>query len=268
MWARGTLRCLSGFPMLINGLHAQDPARGGQRDEPGHAVPAARAPRLRSGDRRGWPAGGGPRPVPPPRPHPHGHEPARDRRVGSHPAAQGQGCGEGDAHHRPHRPRDVRGPREGARSGLRRLRHQAHRAAAPAREDRSAAGGPRQAFRMTIPAGGPPDRARDALLAHLRHELRTPVNAILGYSEMLLEDEAPAHVRPDLEKIQTAGRALLTLINEILDPARLGVGTADEVEAASARIRHDLRTPVNAILGYSEMLIEDATSSGQDGSTD
>lgn len=121
---------------------------------------------------------------------------------------------------------------------------------------------------MTIAAGGPPDRARDALLAHLRHELRTPVNAILGYSEMLLEDEAPAQVRPDLERIQTAGRALLTLINEILDPARLGLGTADEVEAASARIRHDLRTPVNAILGYSEMLIEDASTSGQEGAID
>ena len=40
------------------------------------------------------------------------------------------------------------------------------------------------------------------------------------------------------------------------------------MEAASARIRHDLRTPVNAILGYSEMLIEDAQASGQDHSVD
>jgi len=116
-------------------------------------------------------------------------------------------------------------------------------------------------------AAGPPDRARDALLAHLRHELRTPVNAILGYSEMLLEDEAPEQVRPDLQRIQTAGRTLLALINEILDPSRLG-GSAEDLEAASARIRHDLRTPVNAILGYSEMLIEDAQAAGQDNSVD
>jgi len=114
-----------------------------------------------------------------------------------------------------------------------------------------------------------PDRARDTLLAHLRHELRTPVNAILGYSEMLLEDQPPASVRPDLEKIQAAGRALLALINEILDPARFRATDAGvDLEAAGARIRHDLRTPVNAILGYSEMLIEDSAASGQDVSVD
>jgi class 3 adenylate cyclase len=121
---------------------------------------------------------------------------------------------------------------------------------------------------MTSAAGGGPDRARDALLAHLRHELRTPVNAILGYSEMLLEDEAPAHVRPDLERIQRAGRALLALINEVLDPARLAAGSAEDEAAAGARIRHDLRTPVNAILGYSEMLIEDAQASGREAGVD
>jgi class 3 adenylate cyclase len=101
-----------------------------------------------------------------------------------------------------------------------------------------------------------PDRARGALLAHMRHELRTPVNAILGYSEMLLEDGAAGPAEGDLRKIEAAGRHLLALINEILDPARLG--QAEDLEAAGARIRHDLRTPVNAIIGYSEMLLEDA----------
>ena len=105
-----------------------------------------------------------------------------------------------------------------------------------------------------------PDRARGALLAHMRHELRTPVNAILGYSEMLLEDEPAGAAAEDLKKIQGAGRNLLALINEILDPAGLGAGP--DLEAAGARIRHDLRTPVNAIIGYSEMLLEDA---GEDG---
>jgi class 3 adenylate cyclase/ActR/RegA family two-component response regulator len=100
------------------------------------------------------------------------------------------------------------------------------------------------------------DRARGALLAHMRHELRTPVNAVLGYSEMLLEDDAESAAAGDLKKIQAAGRTLLALINEILDPARLGQEA--DLEAAGARIRHDLRTPVNAIVGYAEMLIEDA----------
>jgi adenylate cyclase len=122
---------------------------------------------------------------------------------------------------------------------------------------------------MTAPAGDPPDRARDALLAHLRHELRTPVNAILGYSEMLLEDETPGNARPDLKKIQTAGRALLALINEILDPARLGAAvSAGDLEVAGARIRHDLRTPVNAILGHTQALIDGAEASGHADSLD
>jgi class 3 adenylate cyclase/CheY-like chemotaxis protein len=115
------------------------------------------------------------------------------------------------------------------------------------------------------------DRRRTgAFLAHMRHELRTPVNAILGYSEMLLEDADPAQPGSvqDLEKIQAAGRTLLALINEILDPAFLEGDKADlDLEAAGARIRHDLRTPVNAIIGYSEMLIEDAEAEGS-GSVD
>ena len=44
------------------------------------------------------------------------------------------------------------------------------------------------------------------------------MNAILGYSEMLIEDQAAGPVRDDLGKIETAGRNLLGLINEILDP--------------------------------------------------
>ena len=106
--------------------------------------------------------------------------------------------------------------------------------------------------------GGAPgtERARGALLAHMRHELRTPVNAILGYSEMLLEDQPDGAACADLRKIEAAGRNLLALINEILDPARLGQEA--DLEKAGARIRHDLRTPVNAIIGYSEMLLEDA----------
>jgi adenylate cyclase len=122
---------------------------------------------------------------------------------------------------------------------------------------------------MTTAAGGPPDRARDALLAHLRHELRTPVNAILGYSEMLLEDETPGTARPGLKKIQSAGRTVLALINEILDPARLGAAaSAGDLEVAGARIRQDLRTPVNAILGDSKTLLDGAEASGHGGSLD
>jgi len=108
------------------------------------------------------------------------------------------------------------------------------------------------------------ERERAALLSHLRHELRTPVNAVLGYSEMLIEDAegSPAEaLLEDLRKVNSAGQVLLKLINELLDASQLE-RHRDDLEAFGTRARHDLRTPVNAILGYTEMLLEDADGPG------
>jgi len=69
--------------------------------------------------------------------------------------------------------------------------------------------------------GGAPgaDRARGAILGYMRHELRTPVNAILGYSEMLIEDAedaGSASLTADLRRIHGAGHTLLALIDDIV----------------------------------------------------
>jgi len=111
------------------------------------------------------------------------------------------------------------------------------------------------------------DRARRALLAHMRHDLRTPVNAIIGYSEMLLED-APSPAAADLEKILASGRSLLGLINQILDPARIEGKEQVDLEAFGAEMRHHLRTPVNAVIGYSEMLLEEPEGLGAEAQAD
>ena len=99
------------------------------------------------------------------------------------------------------------------------------------------------------------DRTRRVLLANVRHELRTPLNAVIGYSEMLLEDfedQGSESLRSDLEKIHSAGGQLLALVNDALDPAKVEAGDPD------LDLRHDLRTPINSIIGYSEMLQEEA----------
>lgn len=110
-------------------------------------------------------------------------------------------------------------------------------------------------------------RAARAFLAHLRHELRTPVNAILGYGEMLLEDAEGRRQEDwvsDLQKIRVAGDQLLNLVNDILAPDKIAAGKLDDdLETIGVNLRHALLTPINTIIGYSEMLLEDAEERGQ-----
>ena len=97
-------------------------------------------------------------------------------------------------------------------------------------------------------------------LSKIRHDLRTPINHILGYCEMLQEDETlPADFAPDLRKIHAGGRQLLALISEYFDEE-----TFESKRGDVHRLCHDLRTPVNQIIGYSEMLQEEAEEVGQD----
>ena len=69
-------------------------------------------------------------------------------------------------------------------------------------------------------------RAKSEFLASMSHELRTPLNAIILYSELLQEDakEQAAGSVPDLQRIQSAGKYLLDLINGILDLSKIEAG--------------------------------------------
>ncbi len=72
-----------------------------------------------------------------------------------------------------------------------------------------------------------PDHSTDRTnLSHLRHDLRTPINQIIGYSELLMEEtEDAGHdaYAPDLTKINQAAKTLLNLINDNLTDARLSL---------------------------------------------
>ncbi|MGA7561793.1 MAG: adenylate/guanylate cyclase domain-containing protein [Desulfobaccales bacterium] len=106
-------------------------------------------------------------------------------------------------------------------------------------------------------------RTPQALWAHLRHELRTPLNAIIGYSEMLLgdaDDLGLADYVSDLKQILSAGQQLLEIINDLLDPNQVASGdVVFNLESLVANLHYRVRIPLNSVIGFSEILLENAT---------
>jgi signal transduction histidine kinase len=106
-------------------------------------------------------------------------------------------------------------------------------------------------------------RAKSHFLANMSHELRTPMNAVIGYSEMLIEDAVDQGLddfESDLNKINTAGKHLLNLINQVLDLSKIESGKMEvylEVFKLSDLIQEVIYTiqPL-AEQGNNELIIE------------
>ncbi len=72
------------------------------------------------------------------------------------------------------------------------------------------------------------NRAKDTFLSNMSHELRTPLNAINGFSQVLLaRSDTPEKVKIFIERIYTSGVHLLTLVNTILDFAKIESGKTE-----------------------------------------
>lgn len=90
-------------------------------------------------------------------------------------------------------------------------------------------------------------------VGELRHDLRTPVNHIVGYTEMLLEDAADPHYawcKSALEDTLAAAREVLNLINSTLNPSKEQVSSED-----LSGLYRSIRTPQSRILNHMRTLL-------------
>ncbi len=106
-------------------------------------------------------------------------------------------------------------------------------------------------------------RTERALVAYVRQELSAPATAVMGYAEILMDDAVKADCAKrtdDLRRILDASRTLHGLILSLLDPATVHrIDGSEGLAELHRTLRHDLRTPINTIKGYGEMLREDAS---------
>jgi signal transduction histidine kinase len=95
-------------------------------------------------------------------------------------------------------------------------------------------------------------KAKSEFLANMSHELRTPLNAILGFTEMLtdgLYGSVPEEFREPLTDIQTNGKHLLRLINDVLDLSKIEAGRMELAlsEYSAGDVVNSVRTSLRSL---------------------
>ena len=86
-------------------------------------------------------------------------------------------------------------------------------------------------------------KAKSDFLANMSHEIRTPINAILGMNEMIIRETKEKEIAEYAANIQSAGRTLLSVINEILDFSKIESGKMEIV-----LVEYDVSSLVNDIV--------------------
>ncbi len=90
------------------------------------------------------------------------------------------------------------------------------------------------------------DRAKSSFLARMSHEIRSPINAVLGLDEMIIRESSEEEIREYAEEIRSSGRTLLSVINDVLDFSRIESGKMElyPVEFDTATVLNDIHSMI------------------------
>lgn len=96
------------------------------------------------------------------------------------------------------------------------------------------------------------NRAKSDFLANISHEIRTPINAVMGMNEMILRECEQEEIREYAQNIQGASQTLLSLINDILDFSKIESGKMEIVEDV-----YDVASMLNDVINMVRVKAED-----------
>jgi adenylate cyclase len=126
---------------------------------------------------------------------------------------------------------------------------------------------PPRRFRRPVDGPAPPEgeaaepdaeAIRKAALAHLRHELRTPINGIIGYAEIVLEDPENEFLAEDLHQVRSTGERLLAAVGRELDGGGWDGEDGPSLAEGAMRVRARIDGPATALVARLDELISRA----------
>ncbi len=92
------------------------------------------------------------------------------------------------------------------------------------------------------------NEAKSRFLSNISHEIRTPINAVLGFDEMILRESTDQNVIGYANDIQSSGRTLLALINDILDFSKIEAGKMQIIP-----VEYELGSMINDVVNMASV---------------
>jgi len=94
--------------------------------------------------------------------------------------------------------------------------------------------------------------AKTRFIANMSHEMRTPMNVIVGLTNLMLEEDEPVNVIDNLKKINMAGTTLMGLISDVLDLSKIESGKFDLTP-----VQYDVASLLNDIITLNMLRLEE-----------